>query len=110
MKYADEIIVLSHNVEHYFRTNYHRTVTYIPNGVEKPTLREPDLITKRYGLKKNDYILFLARIVPEKGVHYLVEAWKLVKKQIQTDKKLVIAGGDSNSKEYYQKIMEMAKG
>lgn len=110
VKYADEIIVLSRNVERYFRKTYHRTVTYIPNGVNPPNLQEPDIIKKQFGLEKNGYILFLARIVPEKGLHYLVEAWKKVKQQIQTDKKLVIAGGDSHSADYYKKIQEMVKG
>ena len=87
-----------------------RTTKYIPNGVEPVTLREPDLITKQFGLTKNSYILFLARIVPEKGLHYLIDAWKLVKKQLPTDKKLVIAGGASHSEEYYNEIAEKVKG
>ena len=110
VKYADEIIVLSKNVKTYFRKVYHRTTKYIPNGVEPVTLREPDLITKQFGLTKNSYILFLARIVPEKGLHYLIDAWKLVKKQLPTDKKLVIAGGSSHSEEYYNEIAEKVKG
>ena len=43
--------------------------------------------------KKDSYILFLGRLVPEKGIRYLVEAFKNVK----TDKKLVIAGGSSDT-------------
>ncbi len=106
VKYADEIIVLSKNNKQYFRERYHRTTKYIPNGIELPSLHEPEIITKKYGLQKNSYILFLARIVPEKGLDYLIDAWKLVKQQINTDKKLVIAGGDSHSSEYYQGVMK----
>ena len=65
---------------------------------------EAELITEKFGLEKNGYFLFLARIVPEKGVHYLIEAFR----QIKTDKKLVIAGGSSQAIEYMQKVRRMA--
>lgn len=105
VKYADEIIVLSKNIQNYFMENYGRQTRYIPNGVSIPIKRKADLITKKYGLHKDDYILFLARLVPEKGVHYLLEAFK----QIKTNKKLVIAGGTSHSNDYVKMITDMAK-
>ncbi|MBO5057657.1 MAG: glycosyltransferase family 4 protein [Lachnospiraceae bacterium] len=97
---ADEVIVLSRNVQDYFRETYHRETIFIPNGIERPKKRESSIITEKYGLKGNDYILFAARMVPEKGVHYLIEAYQ----QLKTDKKLVIAGGNSNAAEYRDKI------
>ena len=103
-KYADEVIVLSQNVQEYFKETYGRNVVYIPNGIEKPEKRTVELIQKKYGLKKDEYILFLARMVPEKGVHYLLEAYS----QIKTDKKLVIAGGNSQAVEYMDRIKKMA--
>ena len=109
VKYADEIIVLSKNNQEYFKNKYQRKTTYIPNGVEKAYLHEAEIIKNEYNLEKDSYILFLARIVPEKGLDYLIEAWKKVRNEITTDKKLVIAGGDSHSTEYYQSIMEKVK-
>ena len=61
-----------------------------------------DEITKLFGLKKDDYILFLGRLVPEKCVLNLIQAYKRVK----TDKKLVIAGGTSDSTDYVQKLKD----
>ena len=104
-KYADEIIVLSKGVEKYFLDTYNRKTHFIPNGVEKPTIREAKIIKEKYGLEKDSYILFLARIVPEKGLHYLIEAYN----QIKTDKKLVISGGASHTNDYLKKIKEMVK-
>lgn len=104
-KYADEVIVLSKNVQDYFKETYGRETHYIPNGIEMPEKRQAELIKKKYGLEKDSYILFLARLVPEKGLHYLIEAFK----KIETDKKLVIAGGSSNSLEYIEKIKRMAE-
>lgn len=103
-RYADEVIVLSENVQRYFKDTYGRQVTYIPNGIHRPEKREAELIRTRYGLEKDGYILFLARIVPEKGLHYLIEAFR----QLPTDKKLVIAGGNSQAVEYMEQIHAMA--
>ena len=104
VKYADEIIVLSNGVQKYFKDTYNRNTVFIPNGVNKPILREPKIIKEKYGLYKDNYILFLARIVPEKGLDYLIDAYN----NIQTDKKLVIAGGASHTNDYLEKIKEKA--
>lgn len=103
-KYADEIIVLSENVRKYFEETYGRKVNFVPNGIEKPVLRETYQIHKRWQLEKDSYILFLARIVPEKGLHYLIQAYN----ELNTDKKLVIAGGNSNAQEYMEEIKSVA--
>ena len=100
VKYADEIIVLSKNVQKYFKETYNRDTYFIPNGVNKPIKRKANIIKEKYNLKKDSYILFLARIVPEKGLHYLIEAYK----NLNTDKKLVIAGGASHTNDYLEEI------
>jgi len=87
-KFADEVIVLSKTVQDYFQREYGRETVFIPNGVIKPELMDAKIIKSQYGLSGNDYILFLGRLVPEKGLRYLIEAFK----QVKTDKKLVIAG------------------
>jgi len=102
VKYADEIIVLSKNIQKYFKDNYGRDTVFIPNGVLKPKIRSDRIIKKKWGLEKDNYILFLARIVPEKGLHYLLEAYM----GIDTHKRLVIAGGSSHT-DNYMKQMEM---
>lgn len=104
-KYADEVIVLSHNVEEYFAKTYQRKTNYIPNGIDEPVKREPNIIRHKWDIKGGDYFLFLARIVPEKGLHYLLNAYK----NLDTDKKLVIVGGSSHSEEYYNEMKELAK-
>ncbi|MFR5876223.1 MAG: glycosyltransferase family 4 protein [Eubacterium sp.] len=103
-KYADEVIVLSKNVQQYFKETYHRDTVYIPNGIDRPEIIMPDIIRGKYNLKKDSYILFLGRIVPEKGIHYLIEAYK----QLNTDKKLVIAGGASHTSEYENEVKTLA--
>lgn len=106
VKYADEIIVLSEGVRKYFKDTYHRETVFIPNGVNQPIIREANMITEKFGLKKDEYILFLGRIVPEKGVQYLIKAFK----EVKTDKKLVIAGGASDTASFYEEMRELASG
>lgn len=105
VKYADEIIVLSRGVQGYFQKEYGRKTVFIPNGVNKPEIVEANGIKNRWGLEKDDYILFLGRLVPEKGLKYLVEAWK----DVQTDKKLVIAGGASDTDSFVNEIKQLVE-
>ncbi len=104
VKKADEIIVLSKNMQDYFKETYDRDTVLIPNGVERHRERKPDRIKRKFGLEKDDYILYLSRIVPEKGLIYLVEAFK----KLDTDKKLVIAGGISDTEDYAKAVKELA--
>lgn len=103
-KYADEIIVLSKGVQDYFKQTYGRDTILIPNGVSRPENVEADLLTKKFGLHKDDYICALSRLTEEKGIHYLIEAYQNVK----TDKKLVIAGDTSDTDDYVKKLKELA--
>lgn len=105
VKYADEIIVLSENVQKYFKETYGRETKFIPNGVNQPNLRSLKVISEKYSLKKEEYILFLGRLVPEKGIKYLIQAFK----KIKTNKKLVIAGGSSDTNEFTKELKELAQ-
>lgn len=106
VKHAAEIIVLSKGVQDYFKNTYGRKTRFIPNGVNRPVIRDAKLIKDQFGLEKDSYILFLGRIVPEKGLRYLVKAFRNVK----TNKKLVIAGGSSDTDVFIKELKELAKG
>ena len=105
VKFADEIVVLSEAVQNYFMDTYGRQTRFIPNGVNRPEKQSAQLIKEKFGLEKDSYILFLGRIVPEKGLRYLVEAFR----QVKTDKKLVIAGGASDTSEFMQELKNLAR-
>lgn len=105
VKKADEIIVLSKAVQDYFKSTYKRDTVFIPNGVMKPEKTEAKLISEKWGLTRDSYVLFLGRIVPEKGLKYLVSAWK----SVTSDKKLVIAGGGSDTEAYMKELKAMSR-
>jgi glycosyltransferase involved in cell wall biosynthesis len=105
--FADKIVSVSKNLTGYFMDKYKRTkedVVFIPNGVNIENSLIPSEI-KKLGLDQDGYILFLARLVPEKGAHYLIEAFNM----LSTDKKLVIAGGTSFSDDYVENLNKLAE-
>lgn len=89
--------------KHYIMERYGRESIFTPNGISPPEIEKPDLI-KHYGLRGNDYILFAARLVREKGVQYLIEAYK----QLKTNLKLVIAGDAEYENVYKTELYKLA--
>lgn len=101
---ADEVIVLSRSAQSYFREAYGRETRFIPNGIEPREPRPAHVIAERWGLAKGSYVLFLGRIVPEKRPELLIKAFR----GLDTDKRLVIAGGSSDTSEYLDEIKQLA--
>jgi glycosyltransferase involved in cell wall biosynthesis len=89
----------------YYEKRFGREVVYIPNGVS-PVERRPAQWILEQGLAPDRYILFAARLVPEKGAHFLIEAFRGVK----TDMKLVIAGDAAHSEAYKSRLLSLAGG
>lgn len=63
-------------------------------------------MSQKYGLQGNDYIFFAARLVREKGAHYLIDAYK----RLKTDLKLVIAGDVQHEDKYKSELYKLAEG
>lgn len=106
VRFAHEIIVLNRAAQQYFKDSYGRETRLIPNGVSRAEYAAPDRIREVFGLEKDAYLLFLGRMVPEKGIHYLIEAFQ----GVRTDRKLVVAGGASDSEAYIDRLKEQAGG
>jgi len=96
-------IAVSRFLKEYLQSKYHKPVNYIPSAIKPPIVKPPSLI-RELGLQGGDYLLFVARLVPEKGAHFLIEAYN----RLNTDKKLVIAGGSSHSDEYVEELKSIA--
>ncbi|MBI5837840.1 MAG: glycosyltransferase family 4 protein [Candidatus Eisenbacteria bacterium] len=99
--FPDRTIVVSRDLQKHFKERFRRQTTVIPNGTNVPVPRPASKILK-FGLEPDKYVLFVGRLVPEKGVHLLVEAFR----RIPGDMKLAIAGGSSFSEDYVSKLME----
>lgn len=105
VRFADSLIVLSRHTQRYFQEAYGRKSRYMANGGGVFRPRKPEEMEK-FGLKKEDYFLFLGRLVPEKEVHTLIAAFR----QVKTEKKLVIAGKASDTERYVSRLKDLAKG
>jgi glycosyltransferase involved in cell wall biosynthesis len=97
-----ETIVVSRSLERELREQYSSCdPTYIPNGIDQSKLRGGRPVAD---LAPGNFILFLGRLVPEKGVHTLIEAYG----RLDTAAPLVIAGPDSHSSDYVGELRELA--
>lgn len=102
---ADGLIVLSKSAQSYFEDAYGCGATFIPNGIGQKRQMPADLIKQKWGLDNGSYLLYLGRLVPEKRPELLIEAYK----GLDTDKKLVIAGGGSDTSDYESSLREAAQ-
>lgn len=103
---ADELIVLSEGVKRYFMEAYGREAVFIPNGVDAKEALPASVIKEKWNLEKYSYLLYLGRLVPEKRPELLIEAFKA----LDTNKRLVIAGGSSDTSAYEKELRAAARG
>jgi glycosyltransferase involved in cell wall biosynthesis len=97
--FPNRTIVVSKTLREYFRTHHHSDAVFIPNGTNLLPPRPARKILQ-LGLQPGKYVLFVGRLVPEKGVHFLCEAFQ----RIDTDLKLALVGGHSFSQDYMAKL------
>jgi glycosyltransferase involved in cell wall biosynthesis len=102
----DATVVVSRHLAEHYRRAYGRETTWIPNGVDTPTLREPVAIADRWGLTTGSYLLFVGRLVPEKAPDLLIRAFR----RLPGDLRLVIAGGSSFTDEFVTGLEREAAG
>ncbi len=120
-KFADAIVTTTKS---YAETSsalrpYLNKVTVIPCFVDcnrfKP--QDPKEVVKlrqRLGLDDRKTVLFVGRIVPYKGLEYLVKAVDYAKRELGEELNLLFVGGEegrsiTNKSIYYQKIVDLAK-
>ena len=110
-KYANEVIVISKGIDDILRNNYHRKDCHvIPNGVNSPVFYDDPSYLRSLGIDNRQYILAMCRIVPEKNLHHLIEAFvKLKDRGIDNNIKLVIAGDADFEDEYSLSLKKMAR-
>jgi glycosyltransferase involved in cell wall biosynthesis len=86
----------SKSVQDWYRKKFDKPPIYVPCGANIDLTEPDDTILHKKNLENRKYVLFVGRLVYEKGIHCLIEAFK----KIKTDFKLVIIGGDPYGKEY----------
>jgi glycosyltransferase involved in cell wall biosynthesis len=99
----DRTIVVSQELREHLAREYDSEPVHIPNGVDLDALQNPEPVE---GLEPGRYFAFLGRLVPEKGVHTLVEAFR----RTDLDHKLALIGPPSHSADYVRRLEELAAG
>ncbi|WP_431858572.1 glycosyltransferase family 4 protein [Azospirillum sp.] len=97
---ADEITVVSRQLETHFAQAHGRAVVHIPNGLNRRDVHPDQECLDDFGLEAGRYVLFASRLVAEKGAHELIEAFN----GVDTDMKLVIAGGTRYDQRYAARL------
>lgn len=103
---ADETITVSRTLRAYANTRYKTHTTYIPNGAPLPLRIPVDIqkaTLKKWNLEKGKYILGVARFIPHKGIHYLIDAyqrWGIQYPNKARGMKLVLVGDTSYTDAY----------
>jgi glycosyltransferase involved in cell wall biosynthesis len=109
IRFPQRTIVVARSLQDYFKKKYGKNTIHITHGRFPAVRREASLITAKYGLKGKDYILFMGRLVPEKRVDLLIQAYLKLKRTSPAIQNvlLVIAGGSSATHAYAQRLKNM---
>jgi len=89
------LITVSKELKKYYKEHYGVNAYYIPSGARKMDKRPPHFI-HRFGLKGQDYFLFVGRLVPEKRIDDVIKAYIEKKRK----SKLVIVGDSAGTESY----------
>lgn len=102
--FANEVIVISTVIADIIKRRCRRTSHLIYNGVTLPEKCQCQEFLHEMGILPGKYLLNVARFVPEKGLHELIEAFN----RLEGEWTLVIAGDTDHETEYSRQIKNMA--
>ena len=91
----------------FFLAHYNRKCTTITCAVEMPGEAQQSDFLKRFGLKGNDYFLYMGRLVQDKNPDFLIKGF--IRASLK-NKKLVLCGGADGNDKYEQYLRGLAKG
>ena len=103
-RHADAVITVARYLQQHLHDVYGRAVAYIPNGNDPLAVQPAGPGLARHGLEAGRYLLFLARLVPEKGCDVLIQALR----ESETEYQLAIVGGASYSDEHAAYLRRLA--
>lgn len=102
MTAASRVGVIARWLQDDLRARYGYETAFVSTGITLPEPRSSHLLSTM-GLTPRHYVLFVGRLVPQKGIHLLLEAYR----DLQTDMPLVIVGDAPHRQEYQQQLRSL---
>jgi glycosyltransferase involved in cell wall biosynthesis len=104
MRSAGVVTAVSRELADELARRFSREVLWIPNAVADPGPADPEAL-RRFGLEGRRYVLHVGRIVPEKKLNLLIEAWR----SAGAPGPLVVAG-DPAEPAFARRCWQLAEG
>ena len=112
VKSSNHVVVVGKSLTNQLKESYneHNKISYIPNGMKPLEGANTDAIgvLNELGIEPDKYIVYVGRIVPEKGIKDLLTAYAKSPAQEQGIK-LVIVGGSDHEDSFYREMQQLAK-
>ena len=109
LKNADEAYSVSRYLSEILETESGIKSKVVYNKIDKKKfnkMAKGDKIIKEYDLKNKKILLYVGRIAPHKGIHFLLNIFNNVKKQIPNSRLLIV--GKPTFKSYFKKLKDYA--
>lgn len=97
---ADKVVTDSKAIQSYYQESYNIPSIYIPYGARNEKSNNLKIL-KKYCIRRDEYFFNASRLEPENNADLIIEAFK----KVQTNKKLLIAGGANYKSSYIKEIM-----
>jgi len=95
----NEIISDAFVIKQYYKKRYSKNSVFIPYGANIKKVYSKNIL-KKFGVRPNEYFLYVSRLEPENNAHIVIRAFEKVK----TNKKLVIVGDAPYAREYIRSL------
>lgn len=78
-RYPDRTITVSRGIYHYCLNQFGKPTDYIPSGVPAYDGKTYPEIIANWKLQLKKYVLTVSRLIPGKGIHHLISAWRTLR-------------------------------
>jgi glycosyltransferase involved in cell wall biosynthesis len=97
--FPDRIVSDARSIQDYYRRRYRKDSIYIPYGAYTTRVTSGEVL-KRFGLRPQEYLLYVSRLEPENNAHIVIKAFE----KIKSDKYLVVVGDAPHARKYIESL------
>lgn len=111
-RFPHQTIAVSRTIQQYVRDVYDKEALFVPNGVPAYKKNQQTDKIDQWNLISQSYILVVSRLIPHKGIHYAIQAYKQLKEkhpELVENLPLVITGGGYYTDKYVESLKQLAR-